>query len=258
MRRGALMDSVNFWGIFGALAAGLGVVPGAVAVAVVSPKWSRLLSNVWFDIAIAFWAVGVLALLRMAWLRTAHLHAEGHRCPDPEAHTHTQPRLGVVRNEINIESTLPLKVPPPVAPRSPVTVDAKIPTAEPRVMCALSPKELMRLHALGATAAQGESLIAPYKTQWREVSAVVEEVIPQNEVVFSVNGKDSEQAAVIFFFDPGIWAPQLQGLMPNDPVRVVGSVGAVTNYHVLFKSCEFVEASQGGGMPATSPGVRPS
>ena len=52
------MDSVNFWGVFGGLAAALGVVPGTVGVAVVSPKWSGLLSNVWFEIAIACWAVG--------------------------------------------------------------------------------------------------------------------------------------------------------------------------------------------------------
>jgi hypothetical protein len=253
MRRGDLMDSVNFWGIFGALAAGLGVVPGAVALAVVSPKWSGLLSNVWFDIAIAFWSLGVLAFLRMAWLRTAHLHAEGHRCPDPEAHT--QPKPGVVQHKGNVESTLPLQVLPSAAPQSPVTADAEIPTAEPRVMCALNPKELMRLHARGATAAQGDSLIAQYKTQWREVSAVVEEVIPQNDVVLSVSGKDSEQASVSFFFSPRTWASQLQGLMPDDSIRVAGSVAAVSNYQVIFKSCELIGTPQRGDMSATGPGA---
>jgi hypothetical protein len=81
------MDSVNFWGGFGGLVEALGLFPGAMGVAKVTPKWSGLPSNGWFDVALAFWAVGLLALLRMAWLRTAHLHAEGHRCPDPEAHS---------------------------------------------------------------------------------------------------------------------------------------------------------------------------
>jgi hypothetical protein len=244
------MDSVNFWGVFGGLAAALGVVPGAVGVGIVSPKWSGLLSNVWFDIAIACWAVGLLALVRMAWLRTAHLHAEGHRCPDPEAHTRARPIADVVRHDGNPVSALPLQV-PSALPRTPAAANAKTPTPEPRVMCALSPKQLARLYSQGATEVQGDNLVARYKTQWREVSATVGKVIPQNEYVFSVTGEDSEQTSVTFFFKPKIWAPQLHGLMPGDPVRVAGQVDTVRDSHVIFNSCELVGAPQGGGMPVS-------
>jgi hypothetical protein len=248
------MDSVNFWGIFGALAAALGVVPGAVGAAMVGPKWSGLLSNVWFDIAIACWAVGLLALVRMAWLRTAHLHAEGHRCPDPEAHIRPEPIEDVVQRDGNTVSALPLQV-PSASPRTPAAADVKIPTPEPRVMCALSPAQLMRLYSRGATDVQGDSLVAQYKTQWREVSATVEQVIPQNEHVFSVSAKDSDQASVTFFFKPETWASQLQGLMPGDPVRVAGQVRAVGHSQVIFDSCELVGALQGDEMPTPGPGV---
>lgn len=100
------MDSANFWGVFGGLAVALGLFPGTVAVAQVTPDWSVLLSNPWFKVAIGFWAVGVVALLRMAWLRTAHLYAEGHRCPDPEAHTRPRITEDVVRHDV-ASGTLP-------------------------------------------------------------------------------------------------------------------------------------------------------
>ena len=244
------MDSVNFWGIFGALAAGLGVVSGAVGAGMVGPKWSGLLSNVWFDVAIACWVVGLLALVRMAWLRTAHLHAEGHRCPDPEAHIRPGPMEDVVRRDGNTVSALPLEV-PFASPRALAAAGAMIPTPEPRVMCALSSAQLMRLYSQGATDVQGNNLVAQYKTQWREVSATVEQVIPQNEHVFSVSGKDSDQASVTFFFKPKTWASKLHGLMPGDPVRVAGQVDTVRPFQVVFTSCELVGALQGGGMPAS-------
>jgi hypothetical protein len=235
------MDSVNFLGIFGALAAALGVVPGAVGAAMVGPKWSGLLSNVWFDIAIACWTIGLLALVRMAWLRTAHLHAEGHRCPDPEAHTHARPIEGVVRQVGNTISALPSQV--------------HFAMPEPREMCALSPKQLIRLYAQGATDVQGDNLVAQYKTQWREVSAAVGAVIPQNEFIWSVAAQDSHQVSVSFFFNPQTWASQLKGLMPDDPIRVVGQVNMVSRSQVILKSCELVGALQNGEMSASGPEV---
>lgn len=220
----------------------------------VGPKWSGLLSNVWFDVAIACWAVGLLALVRMAWLRTAHLHAEGHRCPDPQAHIRPGPIEDVVQRDGNAVSALPLQV-PSASPRTPPAADVKISTPEPRVMCALSPAQLIRLYSQGATDVQGDILVAQYKTQWREVSATVEQVIPQNEYVFSVSAKDSDQASVTFFFKPKMWASQLQGLMPGDRVRVAGQVDTVRPFHVVFNACELVGALQGGEMPAPCPGV---
>ena len=113
------MDSANFWGGFGGLAVALGLFPGAVAVAQ-APDWSVLLPNPWFKLAIACWAVGLLALVRMAWLRTAHLHAEGHRCPDPEAHTE-RPRSLVAEPHISTGPSSAVLVPdaPAATPRSP-------------------------------------------------------------------------------------------------------------------------------------------
>jgi tRNA_anti-like len=110
--------------------------------------------------------------------------------------------------------------------------------SEPRVMCPLSPKELTRLFSQGATELQGESLVAQYKGQWRQVSATVEQVTRQNEYVISVNGKDSEQVSVTFFFKPAQWAARLQGLMRGDPVSAIGQVDLVNQSHVIFNHCE--------------------
>jgi len=235
------MDSVKFWGAFGALVVALGLFPGAVGVAQVTPKWSGLPSNGWFDVAVAFWAVGLLALLRMAWLRTAHLHAEGHRCPDPEAHSERPRRSEDVNrcDEGVASGSLPQGRPFTSAQTSPA-VDVISATSGPRVICTLSPLQLTRLYSKGSTDIQSESLVAQYKGQWREVSASVEQVTPQNEYICSVSGKDSDQVSVSLFFEPNAWSSRLQGLMPGDPIRSVGQVRQVTRTQVIFACSELL------------------
>jgi hypothetical protein len=109
-------------------------------------------------------------------------------------------------------------------------------------MCPLTPMELTRLFSQGETQLQGESLVAEYKDQWRQVSATVEEVIRQNEYVISVRGKDSDsdQVTVTFFFKPDKWAARLQGLMRGDLVAANGQVDHVAKSHVIFNNCELV------------------
>jgi nucleoside-diphosphate-sugar epimerase len=79
--------------------------------------------------------------------------------------------------------------------------------------CPLSPLELTRLFSQGATDAQGEALIAQYQGQWRDVSATVDSVIPQNTFITSVSSTDSDRVTVTFFFLPTTWAARLQGLI---------------------------------------------
>lgn len=235
------MDSVNFWGVFGALIAGLGLFPGTLGVAQVTPKWSGLPSNGWFDVALAFWAVGLLALLRMAWLRTAHLHAEGHRCPDPGAHSERpmRPEDIIRRDERVVSGSLPPGRPSTSAQTSPAA-DVTSATSGPRVTCTLSPLQLTRLYSKGSTDIQSDSLVAQYKGQWREVSAAVEQVTPQNEYIYSVSGKDSDQVSVSLFFEPNAWSSRLQGLMPGDPIRSVGQVHHVNRSQVIFACSELL------------------
>jgi hypothetical protein len=113
-------------------------------------------------------------------------------------------------------------------------------TPEPRVMCPLSPMELTRLFSRGETQLQGESLVAQYKEQWRQVSATVEEAIRQNDYVISVSGKDSDQVTVTFLFKPDQWAGRLKGLMRGDPVSATGQVVDVAQSQVIFNHCELV------------------
>jgi hypothetical protein len=128
----------------------------------------------------------------------------------------------------------------PVAPRLVPGNTAAAAEPGPRVMCPLSPMELTRLFARGETQLQGESLVAQYKDQWRQVSATVEEVIQQNDYVISVSGKDSDQVTVTFFFKPDQWAARLRGLMRGDPVSVIGQVNLVDRSHVIFNHSELV------------------
>lgn len=110
-------------------------------------------------------------------------------------------------------------------------------TPEPRLVCPLSPKELIRLFSQGATELQGESLVGQYKTQWREVSATVELVTPQNEIVFSVSAKDSDEVSVVFLFSV-IWVARFQGIETGDEIRTIGRVAKVTSSHVVFDRSE--------------------
>jgi hypothetical protein len=110
-------------------------------------------------------------------------------------------------------------------------------TSEPRVMCPLSPMELTRLFSRGETQLQGESLVAEFKTQWRDVSATVEQVVRQNDYVISVSGKDPDQVTVTFFFQPDPWAARLRGLMSGDPVSAIGQIDLVDQAHVIFNHC---------------------
>jgi hypothetical protein len=70
------------------------------------------------------------------------------------------------------------------------------------------------------------------------VSATVETVISQSISVTSVSSKDPDQVTVTFFFAPATWAARLQGLMPNDQIRVTGRVHVVTRTMVIFDNCE--------------------
>jgi hypothetical protein len=113
--------------------------------------------------------------------------------------------------------------------------------SEPRVTCPLSPKELIRLFALGSTDVQGKKLIAQYKEQWREVSATVGQV--ETTVSGSslyVSCKDSDQMAVGFFFEPNVWGARLAGLMPGDKIKATGQVYFVNRIMVIFDCCELV------------------
>jgi hypothetical protein len=62
----------------------------------------------------------------------------------------------------------------------------------------------------------------------------------QSIYITSVSSKDSDHVTATFFFAPTTWAARLQGLMPNDHIRVVGQVNHVTMTQVIFDSCELV------------------
>jgi hypothetical protein len=80
--------------------------------------------------------------------------------------------------------------------------------------------------------------MAQYKGQWRDVSAAVDTVVPQSMYITSVSSKDADHVTVTFFFAPSTWAARLQGLMPNDQIKVIGQVLRVTQGQVIFDNCE--------------------
>jgi hypothetical protein len=138
-------------------------------------------------------------------------------------------------------TTLTAPVLPPVGvalPERPTAAPEASQPPEPRAMCPLSPKELMRLYSQGATELQGESLVAQYKGQWREVPATVELVTPQNEIVFTVTAKDSDEVSVIFLFRV-VWTARFKGIEIGDEIRVMGRVTKVTSA-VFFDHCELI------------------
>jgi hypothetical protein len=183
---------------------------------------------------LALIALGILlavAMVRGWWLPGGF--RDGLSDPDQEANTVAPPAVPEASQPPAQRASQGTDVPED-------TAEILTATAEPRVMCPLSPMELTRLFSRGETQLQGESLVAQYKDQWRQVSATVEQVTRHNDYVVSVSGKDSDQVTVTFFFKPDQWAARLQGLMRGDPVSAIGQVDLVDQSHVIFNHCELV------------------
>jgi hypothetical protein len=148
------------------------------------------------------------------------------------------------------EGVASLERTPPTEPAQPTPEPISVSTLQPsavvaaspanRVMCALSPKRLVELYCLGATDVQGDSQVAQYEGQWREISGTVREVKRLSRLVISVDCTDSDQVHLSLFFDPNAWAAHVHGLMPSDPIKAVGQVIGVSPSSVILDNCELV------------------
>lgn len=109
--RNRLHDSAVFWV---ALAAAVAVIGGILMGAGVArtQQGHDLWSSGWFIAGVAVTGMGVLMLLYALVLFLAHRHAEGHMCPDPDAHRagsdrpNTVPQIGqyVQQQVVMVES----------------------------------------------------------------------------------------------------------------------------------------------------------
>lgn len=239
-----LYDSATFWLAVGAIVTVLAALPGAVGIAEVQPHWADLWSNGWFRLAIGGELLGITALCWSLILFMAHRHVEWHQrhaCPDHQAHQTT------AINAASATASEPALSAGLFAKQQPGQV-----IATPRVMCALGPLGLTQLFSRGATDVQGESLVAKYRGQWREVSATVAQVKVEFEALTSASGKDSDQVWVDFFFDPNVWGDRLHALAPGDPITVLGQVRRVTKVQVIFDGCE-LRPTTGQPQPQATP-----
>jgi len=80
-----LRDSANFWVALGAAVVLASSIPLGIGVAR-TPHDQTLWSCGWFIAGVGIFAIGALMLLWSLVLFLAHRHAEGHMCPNPEAH----------------------------------------------------------------------------------------------------------------------------------------------------------------------------
>ncbi len=83
--RNRLFDRAQFWVLFTGAVGLIGGIFTAIGVAR-TPAGHELWSEGWFVVGIGAIFVGVLCLLWGLVLFLAHRHAEGHMCPDPDAH----------------------------------------------------------------------------------------------------------------------------------------------------------------------------
>jgi hypothetical protein len=221
----SLHESALFW----MAAAGVFVVIGGVLVGVgiaVRDPNANLWLSPWFDVGMA--AV-LLGLGTFGWSLVLFLaHGEADR---------------EFRQAMQAAISASSYAEPVAVGTQPVQTSKVIATPPPspaREFCKLSPRELIRLYAKGGTQLQSQTLIEPYMRQWLQVLEMVESVIPQNNVVTSVSGKDADAVTVTFFFDPSRWRAQLLSVMVGDTITAVGQIHLVTGTQVILNECELV------------------
>jgi hypothetical protein len=231
------MDSADFWAKVGGLVAALGVFPSAVGVAETSPHWSRLLTNPWFDAGAACEVLAFVALIRVFFLRLAHLHAEAHRCPDPAAHLlpFQQPPL----------RPFPLVKPDLVPFVQPLDDGPAMPPQE-KTFTDRTPENLTGFFSEGLTDMQVQKLLHPFIGKWMTVAGPVDYVGAKGQVTFADRGVWSERKAVHMFFEGPEWLDRLSMLSPGTHITVIGRIHAVEKTGTTLYDCELVDdAAQG-------------
>ena len=232
MSKSTRYDHAMFWVALG----GAVTVVGGIIAGIGANQESNSKADIWQSQFLR-WGMGVAALgvIALWWALTlylAHRHAEGHFCPDPEAHKPERPSVSPA-----VQSTQSAEEPVPAFANS---GPALPPAEEERIFIDLTPEQLTG-EFRDVTSQQGEERVKRYIGKWMRVAGPLGDVTrisdTQRRAYFADRSIFSYNVVRMRFYDKRN-IDRLDVKNVGDPLTVVGRIQGVDIQNVDLDHCE--------------------